>query len=47
MTPTNYLFRIMSTQELGIPSLHPCRYDLDNALDHSLQRGSLHSGLLS
>ena len=47
MTPTNYLFRLMSTQELGVPSLHPCRYYLENTLDHSLQRSRLHSDLLS
>ena len=37
----------MSTQELGIPSLHLCRYYLEHTLDHSLQRGSLRSDLLS
>jgi hypothetical protein len=46
MTYTNYLFRLMSTHELGIPSLF-CRYYLENELDHSLQRSSLHSDLLS
>jgi hypothetical protein len=47
MTPTNYLFCLMSTHDLGIPSLHPCRYYLENTLDHSLQRGGLRSDLLS
>jgi hypothetical protein len=47
MTPEKYLFCLMSTQEFCIPSLHGCRYHLENDLDDSLQRGGLRSDLLS
>ena len=47
MTPEKYPFLLMSTQELGIPSLHPCRYYLENTLDHLLQRSGLRSDLVS